>query len=373
MTSRVFAGVGSALVLGLLLSSSSAHAGAKDTQGLFTDDGVEITVDPRVCTLYAMLNGLGFDGEGERGPAPLFRPKYTEARNKTRSSMSRQGVSLRDLAAVVDKYPEPASAYLAAALELSDAPQFDAPESASPLAKAIADPMRTWFNEEGGTQVLRQASSLAKPAQKHLLPLLDTAIKATTKLVRLGDSSEQLLDDTGADGRVAVVINELDDHGTLQRAGNDKVTVIAVGPSRNDDDDQHTVDAATIAYARTLTSREVGKALKPGTIAEGFTKLSAKARSALVDEKGYATELLACTFMKVVRGGAKMCAGSPLVGEPEADAAVAVLLPRAKAYADDGALLAAALPTLLAPIPAPAPPPAPEPTPPPAPTKKKGK
>jgi hypothetical protein len=186
---------------------------------------------------------------------------------------------------------------------------------------------------------------------------VDKAIKATTALVRLGDSQDQLLDDSGAQGRVAVVLNELDAHGTLQRTQKGDVTFVAAGPARGAEDDDAVVNAAVLAYARTLVAREAQKA-KAGGLVDARQKLSDKARAALGDDKAFAAELLACGFLRQLRAGAA-CAGSPLAGETAATDALTVLAPRIDAFAKDTAPLSASLDKLLEaapPAPADAPP-----------------
>lgn len=330
--------------------SAPAVAQWSNVQSLYTEDGVEVGIDSRVATLFVMLNALGFDVDTLVGPAPLERPQHTKARERARASLSRPGAALKALGAVIDKNPKPREEYLAAALELGPAPNFEI-KGGSPLARAIAEPMRDWLNEEGGAQLLKLVGEEVKPAQKKLLPLLDKAVKATTALVRLGDAQDQLLDDTGAQGRVVVVQNELDAHGTLQRVARGEVTFVVAGAPRTAEDDERVVSAAVAAYARTLVGRDAAKA-KPGSLADVRGKLSDKAKGALPDDKAFVTELLACAFMRQVRGASAVCAGSPLAGEAAADEALAVLAPRIDAFAKDSAPLSAAIDKLLEPAPA---------------------
>jgi hypothetical protein len=351
-----------ALAAALLLPSlaaGGARAQRSNALSLYTEDGVEIGVDARVFALFAMLNALGYDEDSLRGAAPVRKPLHTSARQKARQSLGRPGPALRALEALMAKNPAETSVYVAAVLELGPAPNFE-DKGASPLAKAIAQPLRDWFNAEGGAQVLRVVGEEQKPTQKKLLPLLDKAVKATTALVRLGDAQDQLLDDTGAQGRVVLVLNELDSHGTLQRVQRGDVTYVVVGPPAAESDEAQIVDAVVAAYARTLVVREADKAARPGSLVD-TSALSPAVRSAIKDEKGYASELLACAFLRQVRGQSAGCAGSPLEREPGAATALDVLAPRIDAFARDSAVLGASMEKLLEPAPAaPAPAPAPE-------------
>jgi hypothetical protein len=328
-----------------LLSSSGAHAQWRNASSLYTEDGVEIGVDGRVFTLFAMLNAVGFDDDTLRGPPPVKKALFTAARQKTRGNLGRPGPAIKALEAVLAKNAVDKSAYVAAALELGPAPNFE-DKSASALGKAIAGPMRDWFNEEGGAAVLRIVADEAKPTQKKLLPIVDKAVKSTTGLIRLGDAQEQLLDDTGAQGRVVLVLNELDVHGGVQRVQHGDVTYVVAGAPASDADEAAIVNAVVTSYAKTLVVRDAAKGAVPGSLADA-SKLSADAKSGVVDDKGYATELLACAFMQKVRGRDAACSASPLGNDAAATAALAVLAPRVDAFATDSAVLGASVVKLL--------------------------
>lgn len=336
-----------ALCVAPIFVAQSARAQWSNAQSLYTEDGVELAVDGRVFALFAMWNALGFDDDSLRGPAPIHKPLHTDARQKARGNLGRPGPGLKAFEAALQKNPVERSAYVAAVLELGPAPNFE-DKNASPLAKAIAGPMRDWFNEEGGAQVLRIVGDAAKPLQKKLLPVLDKSIKETTTLVRLGDAQDQLLDDSGAVGRVVLVLNELDGHGGAQRVSRGDLTYVVVGPPANDADERAIVNAVVGAYARTLVVREAAKGVKPGNLAD-VALLGADAKATVVDQKGYATELLACGFLRQVRGKDAACVGSPVAQEPAALAALDALAPRIEAFAKDTAVLGASVEKLLEP------------------------
>ena len=327
---------------------------------VFTEDGVELGVEPRIFALFAILNGAGYDKETRFGPPPLEKPLYATTREKIRQNLGRS--TSKELVAVFEKNPATTQEYVAAILELGPAPRFDDKAATSPLAKALAAPLREWFNEEGGSALLRSAYEEARPTQKKLLPQLDGAIKATTKLVRLGDASDQLLDDSGgASGRVAVVLNDLDAAGTLfVLQAKDGTTGIITGPSRGVADDDVVLDTAVLAYARTLVGGEAQKLAAAGTLVEGYAKTTEATKKALSTDKAYAAELLACAVAREIRKRAVAC--GVLDQDAEATAALGLIAPRMTAYATTTALLSAALPELLAPAPPPPPEPAtPEP------------
>lgn len=340
------------VVSSLLALFLAAPATAQwNAQSLFTEDGVEVGLDARVFALFSMFNGIGYDVDDRLGPAPLFRPQYSAARTKIRQNLGRRGSALKALEDVLAKHPLPVEDYVVAALELGPPPSFDA-KGKSPLAQALATPMAEWFGDEGGAGLMRIVAEEVKPTQKRVLPALDKSIKATTKLIRLGDAQDQLLDDSGPQGRVIVVVNELDRHRRLQIVKQGDVTYVVTG-ALEASSDEAVVNAATLAYSRTLVWREAQK-IGVGTLGEVRGKLDDKTKARFEDEKAVAAELLSCAFMKKVRGAAQ-CADSPLAGQPGVDEALAALAPRVDAYAGTSAALSAALAELLAPLPPPPP------------------
>jgi hypothetical protein len=120
---------------------------------VFTEDGVEIGVEPRIFALFAILNGAGYDKETVYGAPPLARPAFSEAREKLRQGLGRS--TPKELVEIFQKYPATTEEYVAAILQLGPAPRFDDKAATSPLAKAIAAPLREWFNEEGGQSLMR--------------------------------------------------------------------------------------------------------------------------------------------------------------------------------------------------------------------------
>lgn len=321
-----------------IASAAPVHAQWSGAQSFFTEDGVEVGVDSRVGTLFVMLNGLGYDDDTLRGPPPLRRPAHTDARQKARQNMGRPGPSLKALDAVLERNAVELGSYVTAVLELGHAPTFSDDE-AGDLAKALAAPMREWFNEEGGAQVLRLVADAAKPAQRKLLAPLDESIKVMTGLVRLGDAQDQLLDDAGAQGRVVLVLNELDRHGTLQRVERPGLTYIIAGPAATAAQETAILDDVVAAYAGALVGRDIVKAIGAQTLGG--------------DDKPYVTALVACAFTRQVRGPTSACTAPAFAARADGGEQLAVLAPRLATFAAGADTLAAALPTLLAPAPAP--------------------
>jgi len=366
---RSLSGLSTVCVLAGVLCALATPARAQwSSASVFTEDGVELGVEPRIFSLYAILNSAGYDRESIRGPLPLERPLYSKTREKVRQNLGRS--ASKEIVALFEKNPAPVETYVQAILELGPAPRFDDKAATSPLAKALAAPLREWFNEEGGSALLRGANEDARAMQKRFLPQLAAAIKATTSLVRLGDASDQLLEDNGsASGRVAVVLNDLDAAGTLFVMETKDTTGILTGPSRGTEDDEAILDAATLAYARTLVAGEAQKVVAGGTLVEGYSKLADATKKAIATDKQYTVELLACSVAREVRKHALACGA--LDKDPEAQAALALIAPRMTSYATTTALITAAMGELLAPPPPPAP--VPEVAPPKEEPKKKGK
>lgn len=348
----VFAAAAAVTLGGALLATSAAAQWSKGGS-LFTQDGIEISVDARVFGVFAMLNGVGYEGETIHGPPPLREPKFSEARASARNRMGRPGTAVRSFGEVVNKHPGEASAYVDAALRLGDAPRFTAPKGAPALAAEMSPLLNSWFNEEGGVAIYRQVAGELTAEQKRILDPLDAVGKKLREAARLGSDEDALLaEDVGPSGRVVVVLNQLDAHGALQRLTLGDVTYVVTGPRPDKKANDAVVDAAALAFARTLVVRDVEKDAKAGTIADLFAGLPADTKAALVDGKGFATELVACALLRAVKSGAT-CAASPLEGQPALASAWPELEKRVKAYlADDSFLLTTAMPDLLAPLPA---------------------
>lgn len=341
-----------ALGLGALVSTSAAAQWSKGAS-LFTQDGVEISVDARVFAVFAMLNGVGYDGETIHGPPPLRLPQFSEARKSARNRMGRPGTAVRSFDDVVKKHPGEPSVYVDAALRLGNAPRFDVPKGAPKLAADMAPLLNAWFNEEGGAAIYRQVAGELTEEQKRLLDPLDALGQKLRQAARLGSDEDALLEeDVGPSGRVVVVLNQLDAHGALQRVSTGDVSYIVTGPRADKKANDAVVNAAAVAFARTLVLRDVEKHAKPGTLVDLYAKLPAETKKALGDGKGFASELVACALVRAVANGSA-CTGSPLEGE----AALATVWPeldkRLKTYlADDSLLLTTAMPDILAPLPA---------------------
>jgi hypothetical protein len=343
-----------ALVASAVCAFSLTAAGGAIAQwggggSLYTENGVEIAVDGRVAALFTMLNALGYDAETAKGPPPLELPKFTEARAKARSSLGRPGAGLRGFEKAVAANPASIAQYIEAALSLGPAPRFEASPKAKKPASAIAEPMRSWLNEEGGSTTVRTVSELSKDAQKELLIPLNEVTKKLAKEVRLGDEEEQLLDDTGPQGRVVVAVNLLDAHGSLYRVKIGETTTVVVGPRTNAAHLESAVHAVALSFARTLVEREVQKAAIAGTLADTFKSLSAatKANGATGSAGAFAAELVACGIVRALLSPAA-CATSPLATDPAAKDLLPLMQSRAKAWIDDTMLLQEAAPILLA-------------------------
>lgn len=352
------------LVAACGLFGSLPAAAQWSSASVFTDDGVEIGVEPRVFALYALLNEAGYDKESVFGPAPLERPRFSPTREKLRANMSRNANAA--VAELIAKHPAPVATYVDAVLELGPAPRFDASGAKTPLAKDLAKVMREWFNEEGGSALLRNANEEAKEKQKRLLPVLNTAVKRSTAIVRLGEASDQLLDDAGAQGRVALGLNELEAHGTLAMHVAGETTGVFVGPFRTEADEATAVDAVLFAFAQTLMARELARVEPAGTLLAAHERLPDAMKKAWPTPRDWGRGLMSCAVAREVLQRAATCRG--LSGDAESEAALVVIAPRMKDFAPTSALFSAALPELLA-----APPPPPEPTPPPEEPKKGGK
>lgn len=340
----------SSLLAAVVVVASAAGLYAAPAQAqwssasVFTDDGVEIGVEPRLFALFALLNAAGYDKETVFGPQPLEVPAFSETRRSLRDNLGRS--SPTDFLAVLKKHPASLEAYMSAALELGPAPRFDPAAAKSPIAKDLGPVLRAWFNEEGGSSLLRNANDAARDEQKKLLPIVDKAVKATNKIVRVGDATDALLDDdVGATGRVAIVLNDLDAHGTLRVLQAGDTTGVIRGPVATDAQRDAAIDAALLAYAKNAVQGEVGKLDPAGTLLTTFDAVGPEVKKTFKDNKAWGTALMACAVAREVRARGLDCAA---VNDDHSVKMLALIAPRLKTFAATTALFSAGLPDMMA-------------------------
>jgi hypothetical protein len=341
--------------LALVLATSAAIAAAPvaaqwGSGGLFTQDGVEVSVDERVFAVFALLNAIGYDLESEKGPAPVYAPKFSDARNDTRRRFGRPGSAVRAFEGAVAKNAGEASAYARAAVHLGAAPKFSAPKGKGAevkIAKALSKHVAAWYNEEGGGALYRAVSPTLRDKQKAILEPLDKRGRALVKAARLPEEDDVLEDAAGPQGRVKVVLNPLDAHGTLQRVTVGDTTYIIAGPRTDKKSRAAVVDAASVAFARSLVAGEAAKNAGKGTLGDLHAKLSKSAKAGVGDRAGFVAEALACAMVQRAAKGAS-CAASPLAGEAVLEPVVAELKKRLEAFAGGDKPLAEGIAALTA-------------------------
>lgn len=330
----------------ILFAHGPAFAQWGKSSSLFSADGVEVSLDTRVFGVYALLNAIGYDAEVQLGEPPLHRPQFSAPRQEVRSRMGRPGPASQMMKKIVTDFPLPASAYTKAAIELGAAPKFVAPPDASPLAKALVAPLQSWHNEEGGAATFRAVTPMSSAAQKKVLSQVDALCATLAQNVNLGSEEDQLLDDSGTEGRVVVILNELDAHGTLVRAQQTDTTYLVSGPAKDERGGAALTHATALAFARTLYAGEVKKNASKAGLAEQRTTLTKDAQAVLPDAESYLTEVLACGLLRKVLPEAK-CAGSVLANDAGAMKVVNVIVKRLQAAGPD-ALLSEQMPVLVA-------------------------
>lgn len=330
----------------VFLVHSAAFAQWGKASSLFSTDGVEVSLDVRVFGVYALLNAVGYDTEMERGEPPLFQPQFSAVRQEIRNRMGRPGPASQMMKKIVKDFPLPASAYTAAAIELGGAPKFLAPPDASPLAKALVTPLQSWHNEEGGASNFRTVSPMSSTAQKKILSQVDALCSTMAQNVNLGTEEEQLLDDTGTEGRVVVILNDLDAHDTLFRTQKADTTYLVSGPAKGESGSAALTHATALAFARTLYAGEVKKHAAKAGLAARRNSLSPSAQTALPDAETFLTELMACGLLRKVLPEAR-CEGSVLADDAGATETVDVIVKRLQAAGPD-ARLSEEMPMLVA-------------------------
>jgi hypothetical protein len=307
--------VGLALFALFLAPASWGQWGSSGS--VYSEDGVEITVDGRIFTLFAALNHHGYNQERDTGKAPLFKPLFTQARIKVRRELNRPGPALKGFGKVFEKHTVPVDDYIAAALELKPVPALSAEKGASPLARALGKHASDFFSEEGGFPLFQETATSAKKTQKALLPGLNKATKKLTAQVNLGSSEDQLLDDEGGPkGRAVVILNPMDAHGALSRHTRGDAHYVVAGPVNDEADRRAIVDAARVAYARTLVAGPVEKAKIRALWKKTHKTMDKAGRTKVSNDQSYAEEILACALTQANFANSK-CTASPIAAHKE--------------------------------------------------------
>jgi hypothetical protein len=340
--------LGSLGVAGTLFLAFGSPAQWGSGNAVYTEQGIEISADSRVVSLYAMLNGHGYDEETVRGPPPLKLPQYTEARVKARTAMGRPGTGMRKLGKLIEKKPGSARKYIKSVLQLGQSPTFEPPGKITKLGKAVYGPLRTWYNEEGGLRVHKLVSDAVRPDQRKLKTLLEKTCEPLVSAVRLGDEEEQLLDDTGPSGRVVIALNPLDSHDVLRRITLGSTTYMVSGMS-TDAEWRRLLHSTALAFVGTLIHVEIKKAAVKGTLADGYEILPAGIKKRIGSKEDYMTEITSCAILKQVHPGSE-CLDSPLPLEGKKLAPVVNLVgSRVKEYLESGQLFQEAAAAMIAP------------------------
>jgi hypothetical protein len=214
------------------------------------------------------------------------------------------------------------------------------------LAKALVAPMQSWHNEEGGASNFRAVTPMSSSAQKKILSQVDALCSTLAQNVNLGSEEEQLLDDTGTEGRVVVILNELDAHDTLLRTQKADTTYLVSGPAKGESGSAALTHVIALAFARTLYAGEVKKHAGKAGLAARRNSLSPISQTALPDAESFLTEVMACGLLRKVLPEAR-CEGSVLADDAGATEVVDVIVQRLKAAGPD-ARLSEQMPTLVA-------------------------
>lgn len=176
-------------------------------------------------------------------------------------------------------------------------PDFAADDKASPLAKALAEPIGIWYSEEGGAQNIKSVTDQAK--MKKFVAKVDGYLHNVIGLIRIVDEKDQLLDDTtGPKGRVVVVLDEIDAHDTVISIPNGDDTYVIAGPFSAEDKESAFIDTVGNALVHTLIKDAFAKIDVGTTYAAGYTGESKDAaRTWLVDT-------VACALSRHIKANA---------------------------------------------------------------------
>lgn len=252
---RVTVGLGS---LALLLVGAGIGF-AQSEEGVFSAEGVQIHTDARVHALFAVLNERGYDKESERGPEPTMAARYHALRQRLRDKLKLGQDVQKQADTFIASHPDNVVRYLRAALELGDAPSFDAPDGVNlggyeNLAKVLTS---AWG--AGAAEVYDNDVADYRKTHKDLLPKVDAMSADLRKLLRMeGGADEQFEQESDESGRVIVIYNPLDSHGTQLRHKSGKLRYVVLGPWKTLND-KGVMDPIIVEMARALIAPELVK------------------------------------------------------------------------------------------------------------------
>jgi hypothetical protein len=223
----------SAQAIGLLLALGPGLARAETDwfASIYTPAGVELRADPRVFTLYALLNRAGYDVEVPRREHPVPVYEYPAARARVRQALaSAKPAVLEHAQAYFDAHPEPVERYLAATL--------GAGEGLKDL-----DGLLTRVEAEWPVADLRAETFEAyRAVMRAYTPSLDAPLQRTWKLLRVPEGERA----------VRVVVNLLEAEGSIRGLRTREGVVLVVGPAVD-------VESVIREYARLLLAPKVGE------------------------------------------------------------------------------------------------------------------
>lgn len=162
-----------ALACVAIMAPAAARAEDDLLASIYTDNGFEVRRDERLFTLFAAFNTAGYDRGLRTRELPFPRLVQHPLRENVRQTLATGGEKLRaPVDAFLDKHPQPLAAYVAAALQLGDAPTFT---PASPLPKTLAGLDRMLADYARAAKADKVLASLATPFRTELKRVADAA------------------------------------------------------------------------------------------------------------------------------------------------------------------------------------------------------
>lgn len=213
----------------LLVLTPVHEVAAQDLSGLYSRDGIEVRADERLFTLMALFNALGYDREVAAGPPPLEAPQYGEVRATVRRELQTKGCGSEEALALVAAQPRPLAEYVEGALLLGPPPLFSASEA--PKFMAEWSGVLAKFHATCGAESFARNRLLLREAAKGRVAWIDAIGDGARKLLRVTDEDEVDLAEWTEEGpRLVVLINPLDQHGTMYFVRGEDVEYVVTGP-----------------------------------------------------------------------------------------------------------------------------------------------
>ncbi len=214
------------LALSALTVVAPARAETDWFASLYTTEGVELRADERIFTLYALLNGLGYDEAPVVRAHPVPARELHPVRLRVRSGLKLEPALGDRFQAFFNAHPSPVETYGRYALALKGPAGFERLPQASAELKGLEPLLAEGFAQLKLADLFGSVQEDYRTALKAYHAVVDVPVNRARKALRLKDDDAP---------RVVLVVNLLDGHGrSYSYLSGDELWVV-LGPAKTPD------------------------------------------------------------------------------------------------------------------------------------------